>query len=261
MTMSTPIISIQGLRKSFANQEVLKDINLQVERGQVVALIGASGSGKSTLLRCINLLTIPDGGQITVGNQSLTFQGAHTRLPSERKLASFRASAGMVFQHFNLFPHMTALQNVMEGPVTVLRRPKKEAEALARELLGKVGLLERADYFPDKLSGGQKQRVAIARALAMQPAVMLFDEATSALDPELVGEVLNVIKGLARDGMTMILVTHEIGFAKEVADQVVFMRDGVVAEAGPPDVVIGNPRNEATRAFLARFNRAPGVEG
>ena len=258
--MGNPLINIQGLRKSFGGQEVLKDINLQVERGQAVALIGPSGSGKSTLLRCINLLTIPDGGRITVGEQSLAFQGAATRLPSEKKLASFRASAGMVFQHFNLFPHMTALRNVMEGPITVLRMPKKEAEERARELLRKVGLAERADYFPDKLSGGQKQRVAIARALAMQPAVMLFDEATSALDPELVGEVLNVIKGLARDGMTMILVTHEIGFAREVADQVVFMRDGVVAESGPPDVVIGNPQNEATRAFLARFHRAPGLE-
>ncbi|MBB1629111.1 amino acid ABC transporter ATP-binding protein [Achromobacter sp. UMC71] len=258
--MGNPLINIQGLRKSFGGQEVLKNINLQVERGQAVALIGPSGSGKSTLLRCINLLTIPDGGRIAVGGQSLAFQGAATRLPSEKQLASFRASAGMVFQHFNLFPHMTALRNVMEGPVTVLRMPKKEAEERARELLRKVGLAERADYYPDKLSGGQKQRVAIARALAMQPAVMLFDEATSALDPELVGEVLNVIKGLARDGMTMILVTHEIGFAREVADQVVFMRDGVVAESGPPQAVIGNPQNEATRAFLARFHRAPGQE-
>ncbi|XAH23879.1 amino acid ABC transporter ATP-binding protein [Xylophilus sp. GW821-FHT01B05] len=254
--MAQALIEIKGLKKSFGGHTVLKDITLQVERGQVVAMIGPSGSGKSTLLRCINLLTVPEGGQITVGEQTIAFCGAQTVLPSERKLARFRATTGMVFQHFNLFPHMTALQNVMEGPLTVLKTPKAQAQAEARALLQKVGLLERADYYPDKLSGGQKQRVAIARALAMKPAVMLFDEATSALDPELVGEVLNVIKGLAKEGMTMILVTHEIGFAREVADQVIFMRDGVVAEAGPPSVVIDKPQNEATRAFLGRFNAA-----
>ena len=252
--MASTLIDIRGLKKSFGDNEVLKDITLQVARGQVVAMIGPSGSGKSTLLRCINLLTVPDAGQVTVGEQTIAFSGKSTVLPGDRKLAAFRASTGMVFQHFNLFPHMTALQNVMEGPVTVLKTPKAQAEAEARALLTKVGLLERADYYPDKLSGGQKQRVAIARALAMKPAVMLFDEATSALDPELVGEVLNVIKELAKEGMTMILVTHEIGFAREVADQVIFMRDGVVAEAGPPSVVIDNPRNESTRAFLGRFN-------
>ncbi|MDB5879979.1 MAG: transporter related [Variovorax sp.] len=252
--MASTLIDIRGLKKSFGDNVVLKDITLQVARGQVVAMIGPSGSGKSTLLRCINLLTVPDAGQVTVGEQTIAFSGKSTVLPGDRKLAAFRASTGMVFQHFNLFPHMTALQNVMEGPVTVRKTPKAQAEAEARALLTKVGLLERADYYPDKLSGGQKQRVAIARALAMKPAVMLFDEATSALDPELVGEVLNVIKGLAKEGMTMILVTHEIGFAREVADQVIFMRDGVVAEAGPPSVVIDNPRNESTRAFLGRFN-------
>ena len=252
--MASTLIDIRGLKKSFGDNEVLKDITLQVARGQVVAMIGPSGSGKSTLLRCINLLTVPDAGQVTVGEQTIAFSGKSTVLPGDRKLAAFRASTGMVFQHFNLFPHMTALQNVMEGPVTVLKTPKAQAEAEARALLTKVGLLERADYYPDKLSGGQKQRVAIARALAMKPAVMLFDEATSALDPELVGEVLNVIKELAKEGMTMILVTHEIGFAREVADQVIFMRAGVVAEAGPPSVVIDNPRNESTRAFLGRFN-------
>ena len=252
--MASTLIDIRGLKKSFGDNAVLKDITLQVARGQVVAMIGPSGSGKSTLLRCINLLTVPDAGQVTVGEQTIAFSGKSTVLPGDRKLAAFRASTGMVFQHFNLFPHMTALQNVMEGPVTVRKTPKAQAEAEARALLTKVGLLERADYYPDKLSGGQKQRVAIARALAMKPAVMLFDEATSALDPELVGEVLNVIKGLAKEGMTMILVTHEIGFAREVADQVIFMRDGVVAEAGPPSVVIDAPRNESTRAFLGRFN-------
>jgi polar amino acid transport system ATP-binding protein len=252
-----PLIEITGLKKSFGAHTVLEDISLQVRRGQVVALIGPSGSGKSTLLRCINLLTVPEGGRITVGDQSIAFDGPRTALPNERALARFRASTGMVFQHFNLFPHMTALGNVMEGPVTVLKTPRPEAEAAARVLLQKVGLLDRADYFPDKLSGGQKQRVAIARALAMNPRVMLFDEATSALDPELVGEVLGVIKALAREGMTMILVTHEIGFAREVADHVVFMRDGVVAESGPPSVVIDAPRVEATRVFLGRFNAVP----
>ena len=251
--MSNARISIKGLRKAFGDHVVLKDISLQIEAGEVVALIGPSGSGKSTLLRCLNLLTVPDAGRISVGNFTLAFQGKSTALPSARKLAQFRSQTGMVFQHFNLFTHMTALQNVMEGPVTVLRTPKVQAEAQARALLQKVGLADRADYAPDKLSGGQKQRVAIARALAMQPSVMLFDEATSALDPELVGEVLSVIKALAKEGMTMILVTHEIAFAREVADQVIFMRDGVVVEMGPPSQVIDNPVFDATRAFVGRF--------
>jgi polar amino acid transport system ATP-binding protein len=219
----------------------------------VLALIGPSGSGKSTLLRCINLLTVPDAGRITVGDQTIDFDGRRTRLPNDRKLARFRASTGMVFQHFNLFSHMTALQNVMEGPLTVLGSAKAQATAEARALLDKVGLLERADVYPDKLSGGQKQRVAIARALAMRPDVMLFDEATSALDPELVGEVLGVIRGLAAEGMTMILVTHEIGFARQVADHVIFMRDGAVAESGPAKCVIDDPQREATRAFLGGY--------
>ncbi|MCD2164595.1 amino acid ABC transporter ATP-binding protein [Comamonas koreensis] len=248
-----PLICIRGLKKSFGKLDVLKDICLDVNRGQVVALIGPSGSGKSTLLRCINLLTVPDGGDIRVDAQSLAFSGKQTQLPKDKVLAGFRARTGMVFQHFNLFPHMTVLQNVMEGPVTVLCIGKAEAEARATALLQKVGLAERAQMMPDQLSGGQKQRVAIARALAMQPSVMLFDEATSALDPELVGEVLQVIQSLARDGMTMILVTHEIAFAREVADKVVFMRDGVVVEEGPPAQVIDNPQHEATRSFLGRI--------
>jgi polar amino acid transport system ATP-binding protein len=251
--LSEPLIEIKGLRKSFGAHEVLRDISLEVGRGQVVAIIGPSGSGKSTLLRCINLLTVPDSGSIRVGGQAIAFTGARTVLPPERQLAQFRAATGMVFQHFNLFPHMTALANVMEGPVTVLKKNKAEAEQAASALLQKVGLREHAGFFPDKLSGGQKQRVAIARALAMLPAVMLFDECTSALDPELVGEVLAVIKQLAGEGMTMVLVTHEIAFAREVADHVVFMRDGVVAEAGPPENVIDNPQDEATKAFLSRF--------
>ena len=252
--MGEPLICIRGLKKSFGANTVLKDICLDVERGQVVALIGPSGSGKSTLLRCINLLTVPDGGEIRVDAQALSFgEGTGGQLPSDKVLAGFRARTGMVFQHFNLFPHMTVLGNVMEGPVTVLRMPKADAEQRALALLAKVGLAERAHMMPDKLSGGQKQRVAIARALAMQPGVMLFDEATSALDPELVGEVLQVIQSLAEGGMTMILVTHEIAFAREVADKVVFMRDGVVVEEGPPSQVIDNPRQEATRSFLGRI--------
>jgi len=252
--MSDLMIEIKSLSKCFGEHVVLKDISLQVERGTVVAMIGPSGSGKSTLLRCINLLTMPDGGKIRVGERSMDFDSGHGRRMHEKDLASYRATTGMVFQHFNLFPHMTTLQNVMEGPVTVKKIPKAQAHKLAMELLTRVGLAEKADAYPDMLSGGQKQRVAIARALALRPDVMLFDEATSALDPELVGEVLAVIKALAEDGMTMILVTHEIAFAREVADQVIFMRDGVVVEAGPAEQVIDAPTQAATRSFLARFN-------
>ena len=250
------MIDIQNLKKSFGDHVVLKDISMQVTKGSVVAMIGPSGSGKSTLLRCINLLTVPEQGSIRVGEQQFSFGvGKQASAPlKDRELAKFRTNTGMVFQHFNLFPHMTALENVMEGMLTVLRKPKAEARAQAQALLQKVGLADRADIYPQRLSGGQKQRVAIARALAMQPGVMLFDEATSALDPELVGEVLNVIRSLAADGMTMILVTHEIAFAREVADQVIFMRDGVVVEAGPPEQVIDQPRQPATQAFLTRFN-------
>lgn len=246
-------IEVSGLRKSFGALTVLRDINLKVEPGAVVALIGPSGSGKSTLLRCLNLLVIPDGGQVRIGNDAFSF-GAGAKLPGVREQARFRSNTGMVFQHFNLFPHMTVIQNVMEGPVSVKNMPKPEAEALARRLLAKVGLSDKIDIFPNKLSGGQKQRVAIARALAMEPEVMLFDEATSALDPELVGEVLGVMRDLAAEGMTMIIVTHEIGFAREVAERVIFMRDGVIVEEGPAREVIGQPKQEATRAFLSHFH-------
>ena len=249
-----PKIEIKSLRKRFDRLEVLKDINLTVEAGGVVALIGPSGSGKSTLLRCINLLVVPEGGSVRVGETRFDF-GADARLPNVKTLAAFRARTGMVFQHFNLFPHMTTLQNVMEGPVTVRRMAKADAEKLARVQLAKVGLAEKADQYPATLSGGQKQRVAIARALAMEPDVMLFDEATSALDPELVGEVLNVIQQLASEGMTMVIVTHEIAFAREVADRLIFMRDGVVVEEGPARQVIDNPQEAATRAFLSHFHR------
>jgi polar amino acid transport system ATP-binding protein len=247
-------IEIRGLRKSFGSNEVLKNINLDVAKGGVVALIGPSGSGKSTLLRCINLLVVPDGGSVRVGETRFAF-GAGAKLPDVRTLAKFRATTGMLFQHFNLFPHMTTLQNVMEGPVTVRRMAKSDAERLARAQLAKVGLLEKADQYPATLSGGQKQRVAIARALAMEPDVMLFDEATSALDPELVGEVLHVMRQLASEGMTMVIVTHEIAFAREVADRVMFMRDGIVVEEGPSRQVIDTPREAATRAFLGHFHR------
>jgi polar amino acid transport system ATP-binding protein len=256
--MDGAMISISKLKKCFGDNVVLKDISLQISKGSVVAMIGPSGSGKSTLLRCINLLTVPDSGVVDVGGQSIVFDGKKTALPKARDLAKFRSKTGMVFQHFNLFPHMTVQQNVMEGMVTVLKIPKQEARAAADALLQRVGLGDRADAYPGMLSGGQKQRVAIARALAMKPDVMLFDEATSALDPELVGEVLNVIRSLAAEGMTMILVTHEIAFAKEVADQVIFMRDGVVVESGPPAIVIDNPAQEATRSFLSRFKNSGG---
>lgn len=252
--MTSPIISISNLKKSFGQLAVLKDVSLDVNKGEVVALLGPSGSGKSTLLRCVNLLTVPEGGSIKVNNHAMNFgNGRSSKLPRDKDLAAFRANTGMVFQQFNLFPHMSVVQNIMEGPVTVKKMPREAARKLALELLGKVGLADRVDYYPDMLSGGQKQRVAIARALAMEPSVMLFDEATSALDPELVGEVLGVVKALASEGMTMIIVTHEIAFAREVADKVVFMRDGVVVESGPPSVVIDNPKCEATRSFLSHF--------
>lgn len=248
------MIEITGLQKRFGEHMVLKDINMQIKKSAVVALLGPSGSGKSTLLRCINLLTTPDKGRIRVGDHLMTCTGNSTRLPNDRALARFRATTGMVFQHFNLFPHMTALQNVMEGPLTVLRTPKHRAHDAALVLLAKVGLQDKADQYPGQLSGGQKQRVAIARALAMQPKVMLFDEVTSALDPELVGEVLGVIRDLAKDGMTMVLVTHEMAFAREVADEVFFMRDGVILESGPPQEVIDQPQHSATRQFVARYH-------
>lgn len=251
---ATPMIEVSALSKRFGDHVVLRSVDLKVGPGEVVALIGPSGSGKSTLLRCLNLLVVPDGGAVRVGEQSFRF-GTGASLPGTTAMARFRAATGMVFQQFNLFPHMTVLANVMEGPVTVRRMAKPPAEALARGLLAKVGLSDKAGQYPSRLSGGQKQRVAIARALAMQPAVMLFDEATSALDPELVGEVLSVMQSLAAEGMTMVIVTHEIAFARDVADRVVFLRDGVIMEDGPARQVIDSPREEATRAFLSHFHR------
>ena len=250
------LVRAKQVRKHYGALEVLRGVDLTVRRGEVVVLLGASGAGKSTLLRCINHLEAADGGEIWVDGVPIGFRLADGRLHElpERGVARQRAGIGMVFQRFNLFPHRTVLDNVVEGPVQVLGVPRKEAEARARELLARVGLAEKVGVYPDRLSGGQQQRVAIARALAMRPKLLLFDEPTSALDPELVGEVLSVMTELAREGMTMIVVTHEISFAREVADHVVFMDGGVVVEQGPPEAVIGAPQHERTRSFLARVS-------
>jgi len=247
------MIRIDALQKKFGDLAVLRDINLDIKKGEVVALIGPSGSGKSTLLRCLNVLVPPDAGRIEIGNTRMVFGEIHTQL-KPKELAQFRQQTGMVFQHFNLFPHMTVLQNVMEGPVTAKKMDKEAAKVLAIAQLEKVGMSIKANEYPSSLSGGQKQRIAIARAIAMEPDVMLFDEATSALDPELVGEVLAVMQTLATEGMTMIVVTHEMAFAREVANRVVFMRDGVVVEDGPAEQVIDHPKDERTKAFLSHFH-------
>jgi polar amino acid transport system ATP-binding protein len=236
------LIEVRGLSKSFGDLLVLRDIDLDVHRGEVVCIIGPSGSGKSTLLRCLNRLEEPTAGTVRIGGQEITQRGIN--------LSQIRRRVGMVFQHFNLFPHMSALENVMEGPRTVLRMSRPEAERRALDLLVKVGLADKAGSKPDSLSGGQQQRVAIARALAMNPDAMLFDEVTSALDPELVGEVLTVMRGLADEGMTMVVVTHEMSFARRVADRVVFLDQGVIVEQGPPDRIFHRARQERTRQFL-----------
>ena len=250
----TPMVEAIGVSKRFGSNEVLKSISLRVERGQVMCVIGPSGSGKSTFLRCINHLEHVDAGRLLVDGELVGYRQKGDRIyelkPAEA--ARQRRDIGMVFQHFNLFPHMTALGNVVEAQVQVLRRGKDEARSRAVDMLRRVGLDDRMEHYPAQLSGGQQQRVAIARALAMDPELMLFDEPTSALDPELVGEVLAVMRDLAASGMTMIVVTHEIGFAREVADQVVFMADGVVVEQGTPDEVLGSPREARTRDFLSR---------
>ena len=247
----TDVLKITDLRKSFGPLEVLKGIDLTVSKGEAIAILGASGSGKSTLLRCINFLELPTGGTIALhGREVGTRQSDGRTRYRESDLTAVRLKVGMVFQQFNLFPHMTALGNVMEGQVTVLKRPRAEAEQRARALLAKVGLAEKADTYPARLSGGQQQRVAIARALALDPDVMLFDEATSALDPELVGEVLRSIRALREEGMTMLLVTHELGFAYHVADRVIFLHQGKVHESGAPADVLVRPRQERTREFL-----------
>ncbi|MBU8861678.1 amino acid ABC transporter ATP-binding protein [Micromonospora sp. WMMB482] len=246
------MVSAEGVTKRFGPVEVLKGIDLTVAPGEVACLLGPSGSGKSTFLRCVNHLERIDGGQLSVDGELVGYRRQGDRLYElkAREVAVRRRDIGMVFQRFNLFPHLTALGNVTEAPVRVLRTPRERAREQALRLLDRVGLADRAHHYPSQLSGGQQQRVAIARAMAMRPKLMLFDEPTSALDPELVGEVLDVMKGLAADGMTMVVVTHEMGFAREVADQVAFLDDGVVVEAGPPDEVLGRPRHERTRAFL-----------
>ncbi len=255
------MIRIERLRKSFGALEVLKGIDLTVARGEVVCLIGPSGSGKSTLLRCVNFLEEPTSGLVYVDGEPIGYHldaaGRRVR-DAARRINAMRARIGIVFQSYNLWPHKTALGNVIEALLVVRRRPRVEAIEIGLATLERVGLREKADEFPSRLSGGQQQRVAIARALAMEPEVMLFDEVTSALDPELVGEVLKVMRGLAADGMTMVVVTHEMGFAREVADRVAFMDGGVIVEEGPPEVVLGRPRNERTRRFLARVLAANG---
>ncbi|WP_291475045.1 ectoine/hydroxyectoine ABC transporter ATP-binding protein EhuA [Corynebacterium sp.] len=249
----TPMIAFRDVWKRFGSLDVLKGIDFDVPAGSVTCLIGPSGSGKSTLLRCVNHLEQIDAGRIEVEGDLIGYRKKDGRLYeiSERDAARQRAGVGMVFQSFNLFPHRTVLANITEAPVKVKGESKVEAEAYARELLDQVGLADKADAWPVQLSGGQQQRVAIARALAMRPKLMLFDEPTSALDPELVGEVLAVMRRLADDGMTMLVVTHEMGFAREVADQVAFMADGRIVEHGPGREVISNPKEERTRAFLS----------
>jgi polar amino acid transport system ATP-binding protein len=248
------MVRADNVHKHFGRLEVLKGINLEVRSGEVCCVIGPSGSGKSTFLRCINHLEKVTAGRIWVDGEIVGYheRGGKLHEMRDREVSAQRCGIGMVFQRFNLFPHMTVLGNVMEAPVRVLREPKSEVRSRALALLDRVGLAEKAETYPNQLSGGQQQRVAIARALAMKPKLMLFDEPTSALDPELVGEVLDVMQGLARDGMTMIVVTHEIGFAREVGDTLVFMDDGVVVESGAPRDVIGSPSQERTRSFLAK---------
>jgi polar amino acid transport system ATP-binding protein len=251
--MTAPLVAIRSVFKNFGSFRALDDVSLDVASGEVLCIIGASGSGKTTLLRCVNQLVDIDRGAIWIDGELVGRRIADGRLHAlgEADIARQRLRTGMVFQRFNLFPHMTALENVIEGPVQVLHRPRAEAIAEARALLDRVGLASKETSYPAQLSGGQQQRVAIARALAMKPQLMLFDEPTSALDPELVGEVLAVMQHLARSGMTMIVVTHELGFAREVAHRVVFMDHGRIVESGPAAEVLGNPAEERTRAFLS----------
>ena len=252
-----PLVHAVNVTKAFHGNEVLKGIDLDVRSGEVVCLLGPSGSGKTTFLRCINQLETIDGGRIWVDGTLMGYVEKNGRLHRlhDKEIAAQRRDIGMVFQRFNLFPHMTALENIMEAPVQVKGEKRSEVKERALALLEQVGLKDKPNAYPAQLSGGQQQRVAIARALAMKPKLMLFDEPTSALDPELVGEVLKVMRQLAQDGMTMIVVTHEMSFAREVADRVVFMDGGVVVEEGPPSEVIGNPRHERTRTFLRRMRQ------
>ena len=249
-----PMVLAEGVHKRYGRVEVLKGIDLTVERGAVMCVIGPSGSGKSTFLRCINHLEQINSGRLSVDGQLVGYRQRGGKLYELREadIAAQRIGVGMVFQHFNLFPHMTVIGNMIEAPLKVKREPRKEVLDRARELLQRVGLADKAEAYPRQLSGGQQQRVAIARALSMRPKLMLFDEPTSALDPELVGEVLDVMRGLAETGMTMVVVTHEMGFAREVGDQLVFMDDGMVVEAGRPRDVLADPQHERTRSFLSK---------
>jgi ABC-type histidine transport system ATPase subunit len=250
-----PIIQVNDLHKSFGDHEVLRGITLAVQPGAVVSLIGASGSGKSTFLRCLNYLERPSSGEIVVDGETIGVtvdaQGRRSAEPSSREIARMRSTLGMVFQQFNLWPHMTVLGNVIEAPIQVKRMPRREAEELGRQFLAKVNLLDKQNEYPARLSGGQQQRVAIARALAMRPKVMLFDEATSSLDPELTTEVLEVMRNLAREGMTMLIVTHEMGFARDVSDRIIFLHDGRVEEDGTPAQVFNAPLSERCRQFVS----------
>ncbi len=250
----TPMVKAESVCKSFGALHVLKGITLEIGKGEVLCMVGPSGSGKSTFLRCINHLEQVNAGRLYVDGELIGYRerGGKLHEMSPRDAAKQRRDIGMVFQHFNLFPHRTALENVVEAPIHVKRVKKEAAVARGKDLLDQVGLAEKADAYPAQLSGGQQQRVAIARALAMNPKLMLFDEPTSALDPELVGEVLEVMKKLAAEGMTMVVVTHEMGFAREVANHLVFMDDGVVVESGPPREMLANPQHERTKAFLSK---------
>jgi polar amino acid transport system ATP-binding protein len=254
MNAAMPLLNVERLSKSFGTHRVLNSIDMSVRLGDVTCIVGPSGSGKSTLLRCLNYLEVPDSGVVFLDGDpiGMRWHGNTLRQMSFNELAAQRQRMGMVFQSFNLFPHKTALENVIEAPIIVQRRRKAEAVEEAMALLDNVGLRERAHYYPKQLSGGQQQRVAIARSLAMRPAVMLFDEPTSALDPELVGEVLAVMRQLAEEGMTMVVVTHEMSFARDVADHLIFMDGGVIVESGPPKEVLSNPQHARTKSFLAR---------
>jgi polar amino acid transport system ATP-binding protein len=258
MAPDVPVLRIRGLRKSFGAHEVLRGVDLEVGKGEVVTIIGPSGSGKTTLLRCVNLLELYDGGSVQLDGVEVGFrepEGPRRHRRRERELSPIRAEAGMVFQLFYLFPHLTALGNVMLGLTKVRRKPKAEARRIAEHWLTRVGLADRLNHLPAQLSGGQQQRVGIARAVAMEPKLLLLDEITSALDPELVGEVLQVVRGLADEGMTMLVVTHEMAFAREVSDRVVFMDGGQIVAQGPPEEIFERHPSKRLRAFLARFQQ------
>jgi polar amino acid transport system ATP-binding protein len=251
---TAPMVKAEAVHKSFGRLEVLRGIDLEVAPKEVMCMIGPSGSGKSTFLRCINHLEKIDAGRLSVDGELVGYRQRGNKLYElpDSEVCKKRSEIGMVFQRFNLFPHMTALDNIVEAPLLVKKESRTKAEARARKLLERVGLSDKVDCYPNQLSGGQQQRVAIARALAMEPKLMLFDEPTSALDPELVGEVLDVMRGLAKDGMTMVVVTHEMGFAREVGDSLVFMDSGVIVETGTPRDVLSNPKHERTKAFLSK---------